>query len=646
MCRWRRLAPIVGIAFLVASWSVSGPVGAQEPSSGDRLVLRAVDSSDRQAVRIVFGWTGAPAAAGDLVVEENGEAATAEVVSALDAGVSNDVVFVVDSSTSTDADALLTTARDMLAPFVAELPPGMRVGLVTAGALAQQLQPLTTDVTRLQDGLDALTPGGEGGLLAGLLRASDMLSRTQGSMRTIVLITDGVSDATTSLRDAEIAVDEAGAAVFVVGLQDGGLDVNGFTDLADTTGGKAVFMSDPAELDQAFESLRPELTGLFVATFESLEEQGIQELNLRIGDVTADGSYISGSNLAGASELAPRPIVSPGGIEWLQGDLGKYLALGAALLAAILLAYGLVLLFVRDDTGLSSVLRPYSDGYVAASDEDDEEAQQGYAQTAFLQRAVQFTEDFAQRQGFLTRIEQKLEKADMPLRAGEAMFFYLAGAVLISVLALVISQNLLGTIVIGGLAFIVPPAVVNFLAARKKRRFEALLPDTLQLLSSTLRAGYSMMQGIEAVSVEAAEPMGRELRRVVTEARLGRPLEESLEAIAERMGSGDFGWAVMAIRIQREVGGNLSELLLTVSETMTARERLRRDVSALTAEGRVSAYLLGALPVILGFVLFGLNPDYMGKLFEETIGQIALGIAIIMAVVGFLWMNKIIKIDI
>ena len=142
-----------------------------------------------------------------------------------------------------------------------------------------------------------------------------------------------------------------------------------------------------------------------------------------------------------------------------------------------------------------------------------------------------------------------------------------------------------------------PPAFLNFLASRRKKKFTAQLPDTLQLLSGTLRAGYSMMQGVEAVSQEIDDPMGRELRRVVTEARLGRPLEESLDSSAERMASADFAWAVMAIRIQREVGGNLSELLMTVADTMTQRERLRRDISALTAEGRISAIVLAILPV-------------------------------------------------
>ncbi len=115
--------------------------------------------------------------------------------------------------------------------------------------------------------------------------------------------------------------------------------------------------------------------------------------------------------------------------------------------------------------------------------------------------------------------------------------------------------------------------------------------------------------------------MGLELRRVVTEARLGRPLEEALDGVAERMASPDFAWAVMAIRIQREVGGNLSELLLTVAETMIQRERLRRDVAALTAEGRMSAYILIALPIGLGAVMFVMNKDYTSKLLTTRYRQ-------------------------
>ncbi|MFM7068489.1 MAG: type II secretion system F family protein, partial [Actinomycetes bacterium] len=166
------------------------------------------------------------------------------------------------------------------------------------------------------------------------------------------------------------------------------------------------------------------------------------------------------------------------------------------------------------------------------------------------------------------------------------------------------------------------------------------------LLSGTLRAGYSIAQGFEAVSREIEDPMGRELRRVVTESRLGRPLEEALEAVAERMDSEDFAWAVMAIRIQREVGGNLAELLMTVSETMTQRERLRRDVLSLTAEGRMSAFVLGMLPPGLGAVMWVMNPDYIARLFTPGLGYTLLGISVVAMLIGFAWMKKIITVEV
>jgi tight adherence protein B len=172
------------------------------------------------------------------------------------------------------------------------------------------------------------------------------------------------------------------------------------------------------------------------------------------------------------------------------------------------------------------------------------------------------------------------------------------------------------------------------------------VPDTLQLLSGTLRAGYSLPQGMEVVSREIADPMGVELRRAMTEARLGRELEECLGNVAERMGSPDFAWAVMAIGIQREVGGNLNELLTSVADTMIARDRLRREVSALTAEGRMSAGILSFLPPGLGLVMWIMNPGYISVLFTELIGNIFLGLGTVSALVGLAWMKKVITIDV
>ena len=119
-----------------------------------------------------------------------------------------------------------------------------------------------------------------------------------------------------------------------------------------------------------------------------------------------------------------------------------------------------------------------------------------------------------------------------------------------------------------------------------------------------------------------------------------------MDSVAERMGSADFAWAVMAIRIQREVGGNLSELLLTVADTMVHRERLRRDIAALTAEGRMSAMILGLLPIGLGAFMWMSNPEYMGPLGSTGMGHVLLGLATTSGLIGFAWMKKIINIEI
>ena len=205
-----------------------------------------------------------------------------------------------------------------------------------------------------------------------------------------------------------------------------------------------------------------------------------------------------------------------------------------------------------------------------------------------LRRFVAITGRMAERQGLIDTRERELERADLPLRPAEAIFFGTAASLVVGALALVLSGSLVPAIVAVFLGLLLLRVMLDIRIRRRVRAFESQLPDTLELLAGTLRAGHSIGQGIDSVSREVPDPMAQELRRVVNEHRLGRSLEDSLQGVADRTGSDDFAWAVMAIRIQREVGGNLAELLLTVSTTMVQRERLRRDVASLTAEGRMS----------------------------------------------------------
>jgi len=191
-----------------------------------------------------------------------------------------------------------------------------------------------------------------------------------------------------------------------------------------------------------------------------------------------------------------------------------------------------------------------------------------------------------------------------------------------------------------------PVAYLNYRYRQRMSAFEHQLPDTLTLLASSLRAGFSLMQGLEAVAQEITDPMRKELQRVFTEVRLGRTIEDALGDAAERMDSNDLRWTVMAIQIQREVGGNLAVLLDTVADTMVKRERVRRELKALTAEARLSAIVLSLITPLLAFAIWAIQPTYLQPLTHDFFGIMGLIVAGGLCIAGWFWLRKIVDIEV
>ena len=310
--------------------------------------------------------------------------------------------------------------------------------------------------------------------------------------------------------------------------------------------------------------------------------------------------------------------------------------------AAAVAVLGLALLVVGADRNRGSDLERRLSGFAGVAP-DPAGAADRTGESGLVQDVVTLTGRVAARIGLLERVERMLVQADLPLRAPEAIAIVSGGVVLGAVLVLVVLGPLAAVVATGVLAA-GPWLYFGRRRRRRLRQFEEQLPNTLNLLSGSLRAGFSFIQGLEAVAEEASEPTRRELQRVFGEARLGRPVEDALGDAAERMHSVDLEWAVMAIRIQREVGGNLAELLDTVAHTMTDRERLRHEVAALTAEGRMSAWVLGVFPPAFGVILYLLQPTYMAALLHDPMGLAALVGSGVMAVLGFVWLRKIMRI--
>lgn len=236
----------------------------------------------------------------------------------------------------------------------------------------------------------------------------------------------------------------------------------------------------------------------------------------------------------------------------------------------------------------------------------------------------------------------KFEQAGLKIRAGDFVLISGVGALVGAILGFI-----LGGLGLAFLFVIVVPLLfvvgLNILASRRQGKFADQLPDTLQMLSGSMRAGHSLMRAVDGAADEAEAPMSEELRRVVNEARIGRDLTESLLDCAGRMKSQDFLWVAQAIETHREVGGNLAELLDNVNETIRERAQIGRQVRALSAEGRMSAIVLVALPIVLFFLIMFINPSYAAMFLTTVPGWIMLAAVAVMLTIGSLWLSRLIK---
>ena len=270
----------------------------------------------------------------------------------------------------------------------------------------------------------------------------------------------------------------------------------------------------------------------------------------------------------------------------------------------------------------------------------------GLSASAIGQRAMAAVSAAPKPKGYEEQVQVELDQAGWQMRASEFIVIRILSAIAGFALLWALSGSLLFGVV-GAVSGLYLPTVAKANSrSRRVRRFAEQLPDALQLLAGTLKAGYGILQGIDTLVQETTPPMSQEFQRVLTEARLGLPLDDSLNAMSERVGSEDFRWVVVAMNIQRTVGGNLAELLETVSETLRERDQVRRQVKVLSAEGKLSAIILVALPFVLLLYLFVVNPTYLTPLITSVIGWFMIGGALILMVVGVLWMSRLIKIDV
>lgn len=256
--------------------------------------------------------------------------------------------------------------------------------------------------------------------------------------------------------------------------------------------------------------------------------------------------------------------------------------------------------------------------------------------TAAVTRVI---DRFLSKRGNADTTSALLELAGIRLRPQDFFLLLLAAMMVAAAIGALVSGLVLA-LVLPVLVPVLTKVVIGIMTSRRQRAFDGQLHDAMQAMAGNLRAGHSLLQALASVAEEAPAPLSEEFARVVNETRVGRDVGVALEETAARMDSKDMTWVAQAIVINRQTGGNLAEVLDQVGATIRERGQIKRQVAALSAEGKLSAYVLIALPLGVGaFIMFS-NPGYLHKFVESLLGYGMLGISVILLVVGGLWLRK------
>lgn len=244
------------------------------------------------------------------------------------------------------------------------------------------------------------------------------------------------------------------------------------------------------------------------------------------------------------------------------------------------------------------------------------------------------------------KMEAELLKADIPLRGEEFIMVTVLLMAGLGFLALVLTRNIVLTWIGLIAGFLVPKIVVKRLKTKRISKFNSQIGDSLVVMSNSLRAGFSFLQAMEMVSREMPAPISNEFAHTLREMNLGTPTEEALANLTKRIDSEDLDLVITAVLIQRQVGGNLAEVLDSISHTIRERIRIKGEIKTLTAQGRISGIIVGILPIVIGLILSVINPTYIGALFTNEVGWVMLAAGIISQSIGVALIKKTVDIKI
>ena len=616
----RRLGVLVALAALAAPAAASADVR-----------IKGVDAGDYPTVRLSVVVSNALSAAPSL--REDGRPVAG--LEAENLGREKSVVLAVDRSRSM-AGGSLDEASAAARAFVAAKPGADRIAVVGFGRKAVLLAGFSAATIDADSVLRTVEVDGRQGtaLHDAVVLAAQSLAAEANPGRVIILLTDGDDVSShASLAGAVRAARKAHAVVYPIAIAGKGFSAAPLQRLARATGGTYYPAASASALRGVYASIARELSRTWRLSYQTTARPG--ETVRLAASVRGAGAArldfeLSGDGSGGLSKpsglLPAAAYTSPVGTFVLTILVGLIVLAGAGIALA---------------AGKGAWVRSRLEAHtVQAQSAKRARERERFALATGLFRATE------QAFGHLRHwkaVHRLLERADLPLRTVEFLYITAGTSLLFGLISALAGSSSLVILVAFAVGASVPLGFLWFKASRRVKAIEDSLPDLLITLAASLKAGHSFRQGVQNVVEEGHGPAAKEFKRVLTETRLGRPMDDALAEMAERVGSKNLEFVITAVTIQRQVGGSLAGLFDMVAEAVRNRQQFARKIKSLTAMGRMSAYVLCGLPFFMAGMLTLINPTYMSPLYHTSVGHKLIVGGLVMMTIGSLLLKRIVS---
>ena len=623
---WRRKVRIrAGIALGAAAL-------AAVPAAPAAVRVTGVDASAYPRVRLTV-VSSVPVSKTPKLTE-NGKPVSG--LRAENLGRAKSVALMVDRSRSMKGQPFANAVAAAKTFLRAKLP-GDRVAVgtfATKPVMLTEFSPMAADA---QSALSSLSVDKKEGttLYDGVVKAARTFATESYSGRVVIVVTDGnETRSTASLENAIAAARETGVLLYVVAMESKQFNPAPLKRLALDSGGSYRGAHSSKQLSAIYAGIARELRRTWRVEYLTAARAG-EQLALK---ATVPGAGSAGTELTVAKDAAPPSLSGPSTTlprEFYDSFLGTQM-MGLLVGFLVLLSGTFVLTSVRGSR-LRRRLAPHLGEAKGGKRKVERERLQA---AAGLFRATERT--FGHWRHWIA-LDRMLERADVPLRTVEFVYLSLGTAVIGGIVGGALLNGTMMVLAAMGGGGAIPFGVIWFKGRQRMKAFENQLPDLLITLAAALKAGHSFKQGLQTVVDEGRPPASKELKRVLTEAQLGRPIDEALSEMAVRLGSKNFEFVITAVTIQRQVGGSLAGLIDMVADTVRQRQQFARKVRALTAMGRAGSYVLIGLPFVIAAAITAMNSDYMAPLYYSSAGHKLMFLGFSMMAIGSLLLKRIVS---